>query len=44
MTESERFKMVFGPYATPLFEHGEVMECAIRGSVIVCGLSSGPIS
>lgn len=43
MTDSERFKLFFGPYAAPPFEYGKVLECAIRGSVIACGLSSGRI-
>jgi hypothetical protein len=43
MTDSERFKLLFGPYAAPLFEYGQPMDCAVRGSVIACGLSSGRI-
>ena len=43
MTDSERFKLVFGPYTTPLFEYGQEMECALHGTVIVCGLSSSRI-
>jgi hypothetical protein len=35
--------LLFGPYSTPLFEYGEPIDCAIRGSVIACGLSSGRI-
>lgn len=43
MTDSERFKLLFGPYTAPLFEYGQPVDCAIRGSVIACGLSSGRI-
>ncbi len=43
MTDSDRFKLLFGPYAAPRFEYGQAMDCAIRGSVIACGLSSGRI-
>jgi hypothetical protein len=43
MSDSERFKLLFGPYTVPLFEYGEPLDCAIRGSVIACGLSSGRI-
>jgi hypothetical protein len=43
MTDSERFRLLFGPYSAPRFEYGQPMDCAIRGSVIACGLSSGCI-
>jgi hypothetical protein len=43
MRDSERVKLLFGPYKTPLFEYGQVMDCAIRGSAIVCGQTTGRI-
>src|SRR6476646_5152388 len=43
MNDSERFKLLFGPYAAPPFKYGQVLECAVYGSVIACGLSKGPI-
>jgi hypothetical protein len=43
MTDNQRFKLLFGPYATPRFKYGKPMVCTIRGSVIACGLSSGLI-
>jgi hypothetical protein len=43
MTDGDRFKLLFGPYAAPRFEYGRPMDCAVNGSVIACGLSSGRI-
>jgi hypothetical protein len=41
MTEAP--PLLFGPYATPRFEYGDVASCAVRGDVRLCGLSAGPV-
>src|SRR5262245_4674218 len=44
MTDRERFRLLFGPYRTPVFHCGDVVHCERRGEVIITGLSSGPIA
>jgi hypothetical protein len=43
MRQSERFKLRFGPYRTPRFRYGSVVRCAMRGEVIIVGLTKGKI-
>jgi hypothetical protein len=43
MTSAERFRLFFGPYAAPRFRYGPVVSCAVRGEVVVVGLSAGRI-
>jgi hypothetical protein len=43
MRDSERFKLLFGPYRTPRFGYGKVAFCEVRGQVTICGLSDAPI-
>src|SRR5262245_18477932 len=43
VTDHDRFRLVFGPYQTPAFKDGQFVHCELRGSVIVRGLTSGPI-
>src|SRR5688572_648874 len=39
-----RVKPQFGPYLTPVFAVGAVVECEVRGLVRVVRLSEGPIA
>ncbi len=36
-------KLRFGSYATPRFRYGQRVSCAVRGEVIIVGLSAGRI-
>jgi hypothetical protein len=42
MDDSERFRLL-GKYKTPRFRLGQKVRCEVRGEVVVCGLSDGPI-
>jgi hypothetical protein len=43
MIESERVKLLFGPYRMPRCKVGGKLRCELRGTVIVRGLSDAPI-
>jgi len=43
MTDADRFKLLYGPYRAPRVRKGDVVFCDVRGEVVVCGMSSGPI-
>jgi hypothetical protein len=43
VTDADRFKLLFGPYRTPRFAYGADRLCALRGEVILCGLTEAPI-
>ncbi|MCE9532750.1 MAG: hypothetical protein K8T89_16760 [Planctomycetes bacterium] len=43
MTESDRFKLLFGPYKPPRFRYGKVVSCEVRGEVVIVGMSAGRI-
>ncbi len=36
-------ELLFGPYQTPQFRHGDIVFCERRGEVRLCGLSAGRI-
>lgn len=36
-------RLQFGPYETPQFEIGQKVQCAIRGTVTIAGISKGRI-
>jgi hypothetical protein len=42
--DTERFRLRFGPYSTPLFEIGQVVDCTARGEVTIVGITSGKIA
>ena len=42
MTDDDRFRLLFGPYRTPVFRYGDAF-CELRGDVILCGLTDAPI-
>jgi hypothetical protein len=42
MTDADRYRLLFGPCATPGFQYGEGF-CEVRGEVILCGLTAGRI-
>jgi hypothetical protein len=44
MRDSKRFKLRFGPYKTPLFRIGQIIQCALRGEVEITRISSSRIS
>ena len=41
MRDSDRFKLYFGPYATPRFRYGQRVWCHYRGWVKIVGLTDG---
>jgi len=43
MSDDDRFKLLFGPYRTPVFKYGDDAFCELRGDVILCGLTDAPI-
>src|SRR5262245_35251072 len=43
MTESDRFKLLRGPYKTPRFRYGQSVFCEHRGYVAIAGLRDLPI-
>lgn len=43
MTITERFKLRFGPYATPRFRYGKFVWCAMRGKVKIVSLTDAKI-
>ena len=43
MQDSDRFKLRFGPYATPPFSYGDVVMDEVRGEVTIVGLTDGLI-
>src|SRR5215204_6501115 len=43
VTDDDRFRLLFGPYKTPVFQYGDTAFCEIRDEVILCGLTNGPI-
>jgi hypothetical protein len=42
MNDADRYRLL-GSYATPAFSYGDVVTCAVRGDLVLCGLSSAPI-
>ena len=43
MSDADRFKLLFGPYATPVFNYGDDGWCELRGEVILCGLTAARV-
>jgi hypothetical protein len=43
VTDDDRFKLLFGPYQTPVFRYGDTAFCELRGEVILCGLTAARI-
>ena len=43
MRPSRRHRLHFGPYQTPRFRYGQRVQCAIRGELIVVGITDGRI-
>ncbi len=43
MNDTDRFKLLFGPYQTPRCRYGRTVTCLLRGRVKVCGLTEAPI-
>ena len=44
MREEDRFKLYFGPYRTPRFRLGKVVQDEWRGEVTIVGISIGRIA
>lgn len=40
----QRRQFDFGPYKTPRFRYGAVVQCEVRGEVVIAGLSNGRIA
>jgi hypothetical protein len=38
-----RYKLLFGPYATPRFRVGQTVHCEVRGKVTICSMSDALI-
>jgi hypothetical protein len=43
MTDDEHFRLLFGPYAAPVFKDGDDGFCQVRGEVILCGMTAARI-
>jgi len=43
MSNDDRFKLLFGPYKTPIFKYGDDGFCELHGSAILCGLTDARI-
>jgi hypothetical protein len=43
-TTNERFQLRYGPYKTPRFKYGKMVQDEWRGEVTIAGLSSGRIA
>lgn len=43
MTDADRFRLHFGPYTTPTFCYGEVVQDQVRGRVTIVGLTNARI-
>ena len=43
MRQSDRVKLHFGPYRTPRYKLGQTVQCAIRGKVVISGVTKGRI-
>ena len=43
MIESERVKLLYGPYRMPRCKVGRWLRCLMRGPIKVCGISPAPI-
>ena len=43
MHDSKRFKLHFGPYKTPLFKYGSIVEDVARGDMKISGITDAPI-
>ena len=43
MHETQRFQLL-GTYRTPRFKLGQMVTCAIRGDVVIVGISDAPIA
>jgi hypothetical protein len=41
--DTDRFRLLFGPYRTPPFRYGQRVLCDVRGLVVVCGLTDASI-
>lgn len=43
MIDAQRFKLRFGPYKTPRFKYGKIVQCEVWGDVKIVGLTDGRI-
>jgi len=43
MTNDDHFRLLFGPYKTPVFRYGDGAFCELHGDIILCGLTDAPI-
>jgi hypothetical protein len=43
MKAADRVQLLFGPYRTPRCRVGQRVRCAVRGTVVVVGLSDAPL-
>jgi len=43
MIDTERYKLLHGPYEAPLARYGTTLFCELRGEVVVTGMSAGRI-
>jgi len=43
MNNTDRYKLLFGPYQAPRFRVGQVVRCEVRGEVRIAGLSDALI-
>jgi hypothetical protein len=43
MTDTDRFRLLFGPYRLPRFRYGGTLRCELRGDLVVTGLTDAPV-
>jgi hypothetical protein len=43
MNDADRYQLLFSPYRTPRWRVGQRVRCAVRGAVVVVGLSDAPV-
>jgi hypothetical protein len=43
MEDTDRFRLLFGPYRTPRFRIGSFVRCEVRGEVRIVGVSDSSI-
>jgi hypothetical protein len=44
MKDTDRCKLLFGPYHTPRFRIGRTVRCEVLGEVMVCGMADARIA
>jgi hypothetical protein len=43
MNNEQRLQLRFGAYKTPPFEYGDIVQCEVRGKVVIVGMTDSLI-